>query len=106
MNTSFREAINVALVASPQATGTLPPERPKVEYPELSKDQYIGGVYLREFLRVPHSELQSVEKFAAALMEAHLVHAVDSDGVKKLGPICAATLTAVTLHPEMAVCSH
>ena len=102
MNTRFREAVDVALAQSPQQAGAYP----TVEYPELSKEQYIGGVYLREFLRAPQSELRSVEKFVAALMEAHLVHAADSDGVKQLGPICAATLTTVTLHPEMAVCGH
>lgn len=106
MNTRFRQAVDAALADSPEHGGAVPPERTPVEYHELSKEQYIGGVYLREFLRSPQTELRSVEKFTAALMEAHLVHAPDGDGVKKLGPICAATLTTVTLHPEMAVCMH
>ncbi len=103
MNTRFRQAVDAALA---EHGGAVPPERTPLEYHELSKEQYIGGVYLREFLRAPQTELRSVEKFTAALMEAHLVHAADGDGVKKLGPICAATLTAVTLHPEMAVSVH
>jgi len=103
MNTRFRQAIGAALAKTTQEEGAVRPERSKVEYHELSNEQYIGGVYLREYLRAPQSDLRSIEKFVHQLMEAHLVHAVDINGVKKLGPICAATLTAVTLHPEMAV---
>jgi hypothetical protein len=42
-----------------------------VGYDELSKEQYIGGVYLREFLRAPQSQLRSTEKFVEVRSQAN-----------------------------------
>jgi len=45
--------------------------RVPVGYDELSKEQYIGGVYLREFLRAPQSQLRSTEKFVEVRSQAN-----------------------------------
>ena len=64
-----------------------------VKYDNLAEEMFIGGIYIRLFLKNPQYNLRRPEKFVEALLTAHEQLARMEGMAKDLGFVCTCMLT-------------
>ena len=78
--------------------------QPAVEFDKLVDEMFVGGVYIRLFLKNPQYALRKPEKFIEALFAEHeRLGALDGDAfAKDLGFVCTCILTLLKVRTTLA----
>eukprot|EP01050_Picozoa_sp_SAG11_P000200 SAG11_NODE_4_length_33019_cov_28.098909_27_plen_1292_part_00 len=75
-----------------------------VDYEVLEDEMYVGGIYVRLFLKNPQYNIRKPEKFVEALFAAHEALACAEGMAKDLGYICTCIITVLKV--RVPLCDH
>ena len=75
-----------------------------VDYEVLEDEMFIGGIYVRLFLKNPQYNIRKPEKFIEALFAAHEALACADGMAKDLGYICTCIITVLKI--RVLLCDH
>eukprot|EP01051_Picozoa_sp_SAG22_P015756 SAG22_NODE_2109_length_3004_cov_2.193804_2_plen_837_part_00 len=75
-----------------------------VDYAVLEDEMFVGGIYVRLFLKNPQYNIRKPEKFIEALFAAHEALACADGMAKDLGFICTCIITVLKV--RVLLCDH